>query len=103
MTFEEAVSEAWEQGWYVYSLCYEPTSEGFPRKQWRCTLRALEGPPRRQISYGVHDEACLAVCDALAATPDIELEVIAHAAPAEPKLDLVALMRKRFQPLKRRI
>lgn len=104
MTFDEAIVCAYEQGWYVYRLSFEPASEGFD-DSWSCVLRALSGPPRREISRAKGDDPIEAICTAIHNAPELEDEVTAYAAPNAPKLDLVAAMRKRFpqEPIKRRI
>lgn len=109
MTFDDAIVEAFDQGWYVHSLGFEPKAEGFPADRWYCTLRATSGPSRREISRGYGATPCEAVCNALIAAPEPEPEiVISLTKPAEGEgfgFDLAAAMRRKFgpPPLKRRI
>lgn len=104
MTFDDAVAEAYEQGWYVYSLCWERATEGFPVSRWHCTLRQLEGPPRREISRGYGDTADEAICAALGNVPEIEDPVsVSNLNIIEPTFDLLAAIRKPVTPLKRRV
>ena len=104
MTFPEAISEALDQGWYLYSLGFEPASEGFTNR-WHCTLRALSGPPRREISRGYGDEPEIAVCNALFAAPELEDEPTISNVHIETDLSALDALRKRFapEPIKRRI
>lgn len=94
MTFEDAVAEAYEQGWYVYQLGFNPATEGLDDK-WFCTLRALSGPPRREISRAYSNTPTEALCEALMAAPEPEEEVKAKLfegtlpEPTKPKLNLL--------------
>lgn len=104
MTFPDAVAEAFDQGWYVYSLGFEPASEGF-HDEWYCTLRALSGPARREISHSRGDDPTEALCNALALVPELEDEVTISTTKAKLEPDVVDLLRRKFgpPPLVRRI
>lgn len=69
MTFEDALLEAHETGWYLYALHQESSLS-----EWSCILRALSGPARRAISRGSGSCPVLAIYDALGSAPELEEE-----------------------------
>ena len=97
MTFPDAISEAFDQGWYIYSLGFEPASEGF-HDEWHCTLRALSGPPRREISRGKGLDPIEALCAALASTPEPEDEITISTSKTNFEPDTLVLLRRKFGP-----
>lgn len=91
MTFDEAVSFANETGWRIYQLCQNFQSEGFAWNHWECTLRATEGPPRRQISRGKGHSPEDAITDALANAPEFEAGVTVYSGISPPPTETKAL------------
>lgn len=107
MTFPEATTFANESGWYIQYLGQNLRSEGFSWDHWECTIRAIEGPPRRQISRGKGHTPEDAIIDALTVAPELERETtiyrIANLRESDMSADLLALIgTKPLQPTRTR-